>query len=384
MPRLLLALIVALAWTVPCRGQAGSAPASVEAFKAEPVFWKQADIGEALVARGDRSVLGALEGWLAHEDRHIRANVAFVFASFGDPRGLRTLEAIAKDRTPRPWGQGVPTAPSNMSEGWQLRPTAAQTKSDRYYAVHVLGALRDKGALRTLLPLLRDPDIDYKVAWALGEIGDRSATPNLVQLLEHPDGLYRVIAVNALAKLGAVDAVPALRMLTRDDAVTNEGMVSRKALEAMAYLESLDESSPPAADKVGFQPPRTVQFLTVEELVAKATSAGCRITGSWWCRVGCFAGVGRINQQVRIEPDLSALLAVPQATVIAELGIDDTGRVRDACMLRGIRPDVDREVIRAMTKWRFEPARVRQGPEAGTAVWPVITVTASVGSPQPQ
>ena len=87
---------------------------------------------------------------------------------------------------------------------------------------------------------------------------------------------------------------------------------------------------------------------------------------------------------MRIEPDLSALLAVPPATLVAELGLDDTGGVRDACILRGLRPDVDREVIRAMTKWRFEPARIRQGPDAGTLVWPVITVTANVGSPRRQ
>ena len=346
MPGLLFALIVVLAWTVPCWAQPGSARASVEAFKAEPIFWKQADVGEALVARGDRSVLGALEGWLAHEDRHIRANVAFVFASFGDPRGLRTLEAIAKDRTPRPWGQGVGRVPGNMSEGWQLRPTAAQTRSDRYYAVHVLGTLRDKRALRTLLPLLRDPDVGYKVAWALGEIGDRTATPSLIEMLKDPNALYRVSAVAALARLRAIETIPALRLLSHDDARTNTGdrpLVSQEALGAIAYLELLEQPSP-AGDKSGSQPPSTVRFPTGEELIGKATSAGCRITGNWWCRVGCLDGVGRINQQVRIEPDLSALPSVHAATVIAALAIDDTGRVRDACMLRGIRPDVDREV----------------------------------------
>ena len=358
MPGLLFALIVALAWSVPCWAQPASAPASVEAFKAEPIFWKQADIGEALVVHGDRSVLGALEGWLAHEDRHIRANVAFVFASFGDLRGLRTVEVIAKDHTSRPWGQGVGRVPGNMSEGWQLRPTAAQTRSDRYYAVHVLGTLRDKRALRTLLPLLRDRDVGSKAAWALGEIGDRSATPSLMQMLKDPDASDRVSAVSALARLRAVEAISALRLLSHDDARTNTGerpLVSQEALGAIAYLESIEPSL--AAEQVGSQPPSTVRFPTGEELIAKATSAGCRITGSWWCRVGCFDGVGRINQQVRIEPDLSALPVRTSATVIAELGTDHTGRVRDACILRGIRSNVDREVIRAMTKWRYEPAQ---------------------------
>lgn len=109
----------------------------------------------------------------------------------------------------------------------------------------------------------------------------------------------------------------------------------------------------------------------------KATASGCRISGTWWCPVGC--PVRGTKQEVRIEPDLSDLPAVPHATVVAEIAVDDTGRVRDACILRGIRPDVDREVIRAMAKWRFAPARVRNGPLAGTPVWPVITVTARVG-----
>jgi hypothetical protein len=74
---LVLAVVAALGSTTPCHAQSGPRRATVEAFRAEPVFWKQADIGEALVAQHDRPVLRALEDWLTHDDRHIRANAAW-------------------------------------------------------------------------------------------------------------------------------------------------------------------------------------------------------------------------------------------------------------------------------------------------------------------
>ena len=51
-------------------------------FINERVFWKQLEIAKQLVATQDRSVLSVLDVWLNDDDRHLRGNVAFVFAGF--------------------------------------------------------------------------------------------------------------------------------------------------------------------------------------------------------------------------------------------------------------------------------------------------------------
>jgi hypothetical protein len=76
-----------------------SSIALVEQFKHETVFWKQIEIAKAIAGKHDASVLPALADWLDHQDRHIRGNVAFIFASFGDPRGLDTIADILADRS---------------------------------------------------------------------------------------------------------------------------------------------------------------------------------------------------------------------------------------------------------------------------------------------
>jgi len=102
--------------------------------------------------------------WLSHEDRHIRGNVAFVFGGFGDPRGFQVITDILSDRSDRP----------HPGVGGGNRTLEAQIGQDRYYAVHLLGELRDPRAIPILIPLLKDADLNYKVPWALAQIGIRA------------------------------------------------------------------------------------------------------------------------------------------------------------------------------------------------------------------
>jgi HEAT repeat protein len=193
----------------------------LERFTGEPVFWRQLEIAKALAAREDARVLIPLETMLSREDRHVRANVAFVFARLGDPRGLATIKGILADRSDRALGQGIPTAPSNPAQPrWWLR---RQVEADRYYAVHMLGELRDRRSIDVLVPLLGDPDVNYKVAWALGQIGDARAIAPLIAALDDPDALMRVSAVQALEALDATEALPKLRALQRDRALPKAG-----------------------------------------------------------------------------------------------------------------------------------------------------------------
>jgi len=204
----------------------------VKEFETTKEFWRQFEVAKKLVARGDKSALPALDSWLSNEDRHARCVAAFVFAGLGDDRGLEIISAVIEDKSDRPEGQGVSTAPWSM---WK------QIRSDRYFAVHVFGALKDKRAVPILVPLLQDEQINHNVAWALGEIGDQVAISPLIEALRDKSSDMRVSAINALEKLGAVAALPHLHVLLNDREKTHTGAqisVAEAAKAAIAALET--------------------------------------------------------------------------------------------------------------------------------------------------
>src|SRR5215471_20858063 len=133
-------------------------------------FEPQLEIAKKIVELNDHGVLPRLETWLNHEDRHFRANVAFIFAALGDTRGFQTHYSIIDDRSDRPLGQGIPPLRilrNTDPDGWWI---PEQVLADRYYAVHLLGVLRDPRAIEVLLPLVADDQLGAKVRWALVEI----------------------------------------------------------------------------------------------------------------------------------------------------------------------------------------------------------------------
>lgn len=92
-----------------------------------------------------------------------------------------------------------------------------------------------------LVPLLRDEDINYKVAWALGEIGDEQAIGPLIEALGDKNSDVRVIAIQALEKLRAVAALPHLQALLNDHEKAHFGdqiSVSEAAKAAIVALET--------------------------------------------------------------------------------------------------------------------------------------------------
>jgi hypothetical protein len=208
----------------------------IDRFLNETDFTQQHEIGELLANSGDRSVIPQLETWLTHLDRHVRGNVAFVIARLGDQRGFETIAAVLANRSDRVVAQGIP--------GWagKVTPEAlsqAQIKSDRYYAVHLLGLLKNPRAVYVLVPLLDDKDVGYHVPWALAQIGDRRAIAPLVQRLETGDATTRVAVISALETLNAREAVPALQKVVDDAGKTRLGdavTVSQAARHAIAEL----------------------------------------------------------------------------------------------------------------------------------------------------
>jgi HEAT repeat protein len=173
----------------------------LDRFKSEKVFWRQFEIAEALAAANDRGAIAELEGWLTHDDRHLRGNVAFVLGRLGDPRGFETIAAILSDRSPRSAGQGIP------GSKWTV---PAQIRADRYYAAHLLGDRRGIG------PLVAQTDRD--------------------------DPSLRVLAIGALERLKAREALPRLRQLLQDDRRSNFGdrtTVADTARRAIAVISQL-------------------------------------------------------------------------------------------------------------------------------------------------
>jgi HEAT repeat protein len=181
---------------------------ALDRFKQEKLFFQKFEIGKALAERGDRSAIAELEGWLSHDDRHVRGVVAYVLARLGDPRGFDTIAAILADRSPRWTGQGTPTAK------WTVH---AQIRADRYYAAHLLGDLKDRRGVDLLIPLLRDEEVANIVPWSLAEMADPRVIPPLIAELERDDPSARVLAIGALETLNAREALPRLRGLLQDD-----------------------------------------------------------------------------------------------------------------------------------------------------------------------
>jgi HEAT repeat protein len=204
----------------------------VDQFKASKVFWQQIEIGKKIVAAHDRSVLPQIQPMLSDQDRHRRGNAAYVFAGLGDDRGFETIRGILTDRSNRPLGQGVVSVGPDS-------PLDAQIATDRYYAVHLLGDLKDSRALPIILPLLNDKEVNYIVPWSLGEIGEKAAVKPLIQTLDDPNPDMRVLAIYALEKLHATEALPAIQRLIHDqERIHFDGLiaVSEAAMEAESRL----------------------------------------------------------------------------------------------------------------------------------------------------
>ena len=115
-----------------------------------------------------------------------------------------------------------------------------------------------------------------------------------------------------------------------------------------------------------------------ESPIPTRTPPACRIDAPSACRVGCDADLPR--KVVDVVPDLSGFDLVDlRGLEIVEILIDDHGDVKEACLLRGVREDVDFRVMAAIRHWRFEPVRLRHSTPPGVPVPLVTTVTLRIG-----
>jgi HEAT repeat protein len=212
-----------------------SASDLVEQFNDTTIFWKQFEVAKKIVALHDKCLLHELEPWLSNEDMRRRGNAAFIFASLGDDRGFQVIKAILEDRSSRRAVLELgSTGGPNVTE---------QIRDDRYYAVYLLGHLKDPRAVPILLLLLNDRDVNEIVVSSLGQIGDKSAIPPLILMLGDGTPYLRVATILALEKLDATEALPELRsVLSESEAlivIPEYNLVAKTARAAIAKLNKV-------------------------------------------------------------------------------------------------------------------------------------------------
>jgi HEAT repeat protein len=173
-------------------------------------------VAKKIVVLGDKSVLQELEPWLNKEDRHVRGNAAFIFASLGDDRGFEVIKGTLFDRTARPPAQWIGVI-EGSEESIRASLPLQQIASDRYYAAHLFGDLKDARAVPILVPLLSDKEVRDIIPWSLGELGDKSAIPPFIEMLGNNSPDMQILAIYALEKLKAKEALPQLRALLDDN-----------------------------------------------------------------------------------------------------------------------------------------------------------------------
>jgi len=231
-PRLSILVILLLQLPNVIHGQQRpSVEELLHQFESATAFTQQFVVANAIVAANDRSVLPRLEPWLAHKDRCLRGNAAYIFGRLGDPSGFDVIVAILGDRSSEREVQVI----SSIGLPW----IQGQVRQDRYYAAHLLGDLKDPRAIPILVPLLTDPDVMQIVPWSLGQIGDKSAIEPLIQTQNDRNTNMRVLVIYALVDLKAMEALPVLRQLMDDNTRSNFGKLESVAEAAQAAIAKL-------------------------------------------------------------------------------------------------------------------------------------------------
>lgn len=60
----------------------------------------------------------------------------------------------------------------------------------------------------------------------------------------------------------------------------------------------------------------------------------------------------------RVAPDFHGLPPIT-GNIFIEMDLDETGKVTQACIVKGLRDDVDDATLRAIRQWRFTPGKSR-------------------------
>ena len=183
------------------------------------------------------------ETMLEDEDDGVRKAAATTLGDLGSPDSIEQLMVVLQNSAELHVVRRA-AAEALGHIGSQAFPTlttafASQDSAIRVYAVWGLLYLEQDAALELLLKALNDVDSGVRLAttFVLGQLDDERAVPFLLPILHDSEANVRYGAVQALALLGATEALSALEKLKRDYAPTAWSMtVAEAARQAIIYL----------------------------------------------------------------------------------------------------------------------------------------------------
>jgi hypothetical protein len=157
-------------------------------------------------------------------DRHIRGNVAFIFASLDDPRGLQTTRRYPR----RPVGAIRGSRNLERARDEPISVRAAGRREIRYYARTLLGDLRDPRGLCCLRvrSSTNSRDTIHRAVVARTNRGQARSPTSESRRSNNDDPSMRLLAICAARALHAKEAIPRLLTLVNDDRQSVSGRSS--------------------------------------------------------------------------------------------------------------------------------------------------------------
>jgi len=93
----------------------------------------------------------------------------------------------------------------------------------------------------------------------------------------------------------------------------------------------------------------------------------------WGVGIGGLVTAAKVEKEVWFDFSPAPGANDPDA-VIFDARIDEKGKVTSACVLRGVRADVDAAALVALKKWTFRPARLKEAPHSAVPLLQTVTV----------
>jgi HEAT repeat protein len=182
---------------------------------------------------------------LSDERPYVRWRTARALGQIKDINAVRTLITILKDRN---LNVRIKAAEELMKIGKPaVEPLIAALKGEnayvREFAAYTLGEIKDRSAVESLIVTLNDKKVSVREAGtrALGEIKDHRAVIPLIALLKDEDINTRKYATEALAKIRTPAIKPLISVLNDEDAhVRVEAAVALGLIRSPRAIEPLN------------------------------------------------------------------------------------------------------------------------------------------------
>jgi hypothetical protein len=133
-----------------------------------------------------------------------------------------------------------------VARRWAGEIAAHRDPVARVEAARAVAALGGRGAVRTLVDLLADPErvVRREAVAGLGTLGDPSAVTFLARVLGDGDEELQVAAAGALGRIATPDALPPLLALVQKRSLLS---LRRATKPRMAALQAISRIGTPAA-----------------------------------------------------------------------------------------------------------------------------------------